>query len=171
MTSFFAAAWLGVGIPAALSYIVIFDDNADEAWGESDRLTRSRVISRVRSFGGEVHHQYSFAIQGFAATLPDAAVEALREMEGIAYIEADQVVTVEQDASAYQCDNWALARIESRQWPQNQSPYTFSTTELGAACCQASALVSGRGSPTKSESLSEGIKSGFSALILSRIAI
>lgn len=68
-------------------YIVVFKQGVA---GTSMQSTHERV----RGMGGKVGHIYTTAVRGFSATLPDSAVRELRAMPDVAYIEVDQVGTL-----------------------------------------------------------------------------
>jgi len=51
---------------------------------------KSPVIAAVRSAAGTIHHEFD-ALSAIAATLPSAAVAALRNNPNVAYIEADPI--------------------------------------------------------------------------------
>jgi subtilisin family serine protease len=87
-------------------YIVVFKDDVSDAPGAATRL--------VGKHGGTKRFTYTRAIKGFAAKLPDAAVEALRLDPSVAYIEQDQVmraITVQTGAT------WGIDRVDQRDLP------------------------------------------------------
>lgn len=69
----------------------------------------------VAALGGRVHHTYRAALNGFAATLPRQAVEALQRNPNVAYIVQDgqmyMAQTVQPGAT------WGLDRIDQRDLP------------------------------------------------------
>ncbi len=68
--------------------------------------------------GIQVTARYGTALTGFAASLPPAALAAVLRDPNVAYVEADQVVTVEapvQDAQAGAV--WGLDRVDQRDLP------------------------------------------------------
>lgn len=74
------------------------------------------VADMVSSLGGTLHHTYSTALKGFSATLPDAAITALRNNPAVAAIEADHVVAafpVEAPSPRIQPNaTWGIDRID-----------------------------------------------------------
>jgi serine protease len=82
----------------------------------------------VRTHGGRVHHTYSTALNGFAATLPPAAVDALRRNPNVEYVAEDGMAypdqTTQPDAT------WGLDRIDQRVLPLN-TRYVYGRTGAG----------------------------------------
>ena len=69
-------------------YIVVLRE------GATSEVARS-TQARVAELGGKIGYTYRSAIRGFSVTLPDSALQALRAMPEVAYVEADQVATLE----------------------------------------------------------------------------
>lgn len=89
-------------------YIVTFDTDVANPAAEAAAAVRGAGA------GARLHHVYSKAIRGFAATLPDAAVAALRRNPHVRAIEQDQTVSisdVENNAT------WGLDRIDQADRP------------------------------------------------------
>ncbi len=69
----------------------------------------------ARRHGAQIHHRYTAAINGFAATLTDGAVAKLRQNPNVAYIEADATVHIADDQA--NPPSWGLDRIDQRDLP------------------------------------------------------
>jgi subtilisin family serine protease len=82
-------------------YIVVFRDETPDARGLAARL--------VAAHGGTLHHTYTHALRGFAATLRPAAVEALRRNPQVRFVEEDGIVKA--STTQYGAP-WGLDRID-----------------------------------------------------------
>lgn len=83
-------------------YIIVFNSDVHDAPGLAKAL--------VQAHGGQLRHTYGDAVRGFAATLPDAAVSALKQNPSVARIEPDALIDVEGDESPV--PSWGLDRID-----------------------------------------------------------
>ena len=96
-----------------------------------DAVTRlDELIAAAEQAGaGETRllHRYDAALNGFAAVLPDRAVEALRLHPAVDFIEVDQ--TVQLDATQSPA-TWGIDRIDQRNLPLSNS-YTYNATGSG----------------------------------------
>ena len=77
--------------------------------------------------GGRVSAEYKAALTGFAAALPERAVDALRRNPHVTYVEADAAV---QGQGTQSGAPWALDRIDQRSRPLNSS-YRYDQTGAG----------------------------------------
>lgn len=84
----------------------------------------------VREHGGQLRHSYTAAIKGFAATLPDAAVNALRNNPNVLSVEQDVTVSVQQVSSPQNQVTWGLDRIDQADRPLD-TQYHFTRTGAG----------------------------------------
>lgn len=110
--------------PVPGRYIVVFKDSVTNPAVEAANL--------MRSLHGQVHHTYSSALKGFAATLPNAALPSLRNNPLVASIEQDQTVALNQVTSPENQATWGLDRIDQADRPLD-SQYHFNTTGAGVS--------------------------------------
>ncbi len=96
---------IGADAPGALAgrYIVVFKADApsaavDQAAAGLDHTAGTRLLYR-----------YSAALKGFAGSLPEQALDALRHNPNVDYIEADQVMSIDATETGA---TWGLDRID-----------------------------------------------------------
>jgi subtilisin family serine protease len=97
-------------------YIVVFRDDTNDA--------RRLAAELVAAHGGGLHYTYESALRGFAATLPPAALEALRRNPRVAYVEEDGIVSA--TATQYNAP-WGLDRIDQSV----DGAYNYTATGAG----------------------------------------
>jgi subtilisin family serine protease len=106
---------------ATKDYIVVLRDD------ESDPDIKAKALVKVH--GGSLKHVYKKALKGFAvADLSDEAVAAIRATDGVAYVEADQIMTAVGTQS--NPPSWGLDRIDQRNLPLDQS-FTYANSGGG----------------------------------------
>lgn len=103
-------------------YIVVFKSSVSAPDAEAVNMMRGR--------GGQLHHIYSRALKGFSATLPDAALQAIRNNPNVAYIEQDRTVSLNQVQSPENQATWGLDRIDQADRPLD-TQYHFNSIGAG----------------------------------------
>jgi aqualysin 1 len=101
---------LGADDPDAIAgrYIVVFAKSA------RDRDVDG-AAAEARRRGGEIHHRYRSAVRGFAATLPEQALQGLRRNPNVDLIEVDAAVALAQTVQTPA--TWGLDRVDQRALP------------------------------------------------------
>ncbi len=90
----------------------------------------AETANAMHGRGGQLLHTYSRAIKGFAANLPDAAVQAIRNNPNVSYVEQDQTVSLKQVVSPQNQATWGLDRIDQADRPLD-TQYHFTSTGAG----------------------------------------
>ena len=108
----------GAGKTIAGSYIVVLKSAPGLA--RAAEVARGLGVSTVR-------HEYSRALKGFAANLSDAEAARIARDPRVAYVEQDQVVTIDATQSGA---TWGIDRIDQRALPLSTT-YTYSNTGAG----------------------------------------
>lgn len=108
-------------------YIVVLHDTATQA-------ARSSIKALVQHNGGTIDTEYTHVLEGFAATLPVRAVEALRSSPHVKYIEQDRNLTASidppsltqrpSDTTQTSYVPWGLDRIDERD-SDGKSSYEY----------------------------------------------
>ena len=107
----------GEAVPG--SYIVVFNDDVSDP-----EAVATELVGKVN---GKAKHAYKAALKGFAADLDDAQVTALREDSRVAYVEEDQIFTVNTTQTGA---TWGIDRIDQRSRPLSGS-YTYTRNGSG----------------------------------------
>ncbi len=102
-------------------YIVVFKNSVSNPAAEAANV--------MRGLGGQVLHTYSGALKGFAANLPNAALQGIRNNPNVDYVEQDQTVALKQVSPENQA-TWGLDRIDQADRPLS-SQYYFNYTGAG----------------------------------------
>ncbi len=112
----------GASKPVANRYIVVFTADVRNPAQEAANLLRGTQAT--------VHHSFNHVLKGFAATIPAAALNGLRNSPLVDYIEQDQSVSLNQSTSPQTGATWGLDRIDQTSLPLN-STYNFNGTGSG----------------------------------------
>jgi subtilisin family serine protease len=115
-------------------YIVVFKPDTARIASKSGAARQQLLAAQetVKRLGGTVKFTYTSAVIGFSAKLPPQALEAVRALPGVAYIEADQIVSLNtiQPPNPPGFPPLGLDRIDRRLTPLD-SHYTYSETGVG----------------------------------------
>ncbi|GAA1476196.1 hypothetical protein GCM10009623_06420 [Nocardioides aestuarii] len=130
------------------SYIVVMEGRASKSEGRA-------AASDARDLGARKVQRFTSAIEGFSAKLSDRAVEELRANPDVAFIEADQRVSIDATQSPA---TWGLDRIDQRNLPLDNA-YTYTPTGQGVTAYIVDTGVLG----THNE-LSGRVASGYTAI-------
>jgi aqualysin 1 len=109
--------------PIASRYIVVFKSDLANPSAEAANQIRNAGAS------AQLHYLYSAALKGFAATLPDSALAAIRSNPAVDYVEQDQTVSLVQAQSPA---TWGLDRIDQVDRPLD-TIYHFGYTGSGVS--------------------------------------
>ena len=84
-------------------------------------------MAAVNASGGKVFHTYGHALNGVAVSLPDNAINGLRNRPEIAAIELDATVSIDATQTGA---TWGLDRIDQTSLPLN-STYSYNSNGSG----------------------------------------
>ncbi len=129
-------------------YIVVMNDRVKSP-AEAD------ARSQAKANGGKVIKNFGAVLNGFSAKLPDAALERLRGNPDVAFIEADQRVSIDATQSPA---TWGLDRIDQRNLPLSNS-YTYDATGSGVT-----AYIIDTGIRASHSELGGRVGSGYTAI-------
>ena len=103
------------------SYIVLFKDSVQNPAKAAQEL--------VALHGGAIHSSYVAVLKGFAADLPDAAVQALSRNPRVERIDQDAIVNV-TGAVQSPVPSWGLDRVDQGKLPLSGS-YSYANSGTG----------------------------------------
>jgi subtilisin family serine protease len=112
----------GPSQPVPGRYIVVFNSNVANPG--------AAAASLLQGSGGQLRHTYTAAIKGFAANLPEAALQGIRNNPNVAYVEQDQTVSLTQLVSPENQATWGLDRVDQADRPLD-TQYHFNQTGAG----------------------------------------
>ncbi len=107
--------------PIAGRYIVILKKHVQQPEQEAQ--------SMMRGTKGQVHHTFNNALKGFSATIPESALQGMKNNPNIESIEPDLSVQLNQTSPQNQAP-WGLDRIDQVDRPLN-TQYLFNYTGAG----------------------------------------
>ena len=117
------------GGPTAVpgSYIVVLKDSAVGARAgapSAAAAVSTRAASLTRGYGGSVARSFGTALNGFEASIGEAAAKRLAADPAVAYVEQNHTVSL---AATQTNATWGIDRIDQRNRPLSRT-YTYSTT-------------------------------------------
>jgi subtilisin family serine protease len=92
-------------------YIVVLKSDVADPDVVTDELVHTHGI-------GQVHARWHAALKGFAATIPEQALDGIRHDPNVDFVEADGIVSI--SGSQANPPSWGLDRIDQRNRPLDQ---------------------------------------------------
>ena len=119
---------IGAATPAFAEGTVLNADSATAVPGSFVVGFKDGAVAQAHSmtakYGGQVTSVFD-AVHGFSATMSDRQARRLAADPAVAYVEQDQVFTIQTTQSPV--PSWGIDRIDQRALPLNNA-YTFNTT-------------------------------------------
>lgn len=108
---------LGAGAPGTIagSYVVVLQDGV-------------KTAATAQRYGAKIDYTYTAALNGYAATMSEAAAKRLAADPDVAYVEQNRVI--EAVGTQPNPPSWGLDRIDQRDLPLDSS-YTYPNTAPG----------------------------------------
>ncbi|KAI3635486.1 hypothetical protein MIR68_006124 [Amoeboaphelidium protococcarum] len=72
------------------SYIVVFKQG-------TAKNTIEQAVDQVKKEGGKIGHRYDSVLLGFSCEIPEQLTDSLKSLEGVDYVEEDQVMTIQKE--------------------------------------------------------------------------
>ncbi|MET1257351.1 S8 family peptidase [Aliikangiella maris] len=109
-------------------YIVVLNDSGLTSAGSAAQYVTSFANNVQKNLGVKVQREYKAAFKGISINATEAQVEQLRNNPDVAFVEADEIVTI--SASQYNPPSWGLDRIDQPNLPLNDT-YNYSQDGTG----------------------------------------
>lgn len=101
-------------------YIVVFEPGSPGVQREGVQGQAEQMMQGIAD--GQIEFIYEHVLQGFSATIPEQALNGIRNNPNVKYVEQDQ--SVQPDDGVQQNPPWQLDRVDQRSLPlQNQYRY------------------------------------------------